>query len=421
MVYETIVGRERKDLDRYGGVAAGYIGKHIVGSGEDAHLTTHVLIDLLKPHVMLICGKRGSGKSYSAADILEEFCALPDEYRNKMSFVVIDPMGIYWSMKFPNAQQAPLLKQWGMEPVGFADKVKVYVPVKQKDEYVKAGVPVDGVMNISLKEFSAEDLILAFGFRRTEETAVSLEKNFNALLDSGKAFGFEELVSKIRGDEETRREVRDALVNLLSVANQWGIVTKEGIKVEDLVKPGEVSIIDLSRMRSNELRQLMVSLVARRIYRARVLSRKEEEAARLAGEAMKIRFPITWLVVEESQNFIPADSVVASSDSIIRIAKEGREPGVGLILITQIPRAVHQDVLSQCDIVISFRLTSQDDLEALHSVMQTYMSEELGRYINSLPRTPGASIVIDDNLEKVFTVAIRPRLSWHAGGTAALV
>jgi len=72
-------------------------------------------------------------------------------------------------------------------------------------------------------------------------------------------------------------------------------------------------------------------------------------------------------------------------------------------------------------LVISFRLTSRDDLQALHAVMQTYMAEEIEKFINRLPRWPGAAIILDDNLEKVFTVNIRPRLSWHAGGTAAVI
>ncbi|HLC59258.1 MAG TPA: ATP-binding protein [archaeon] len=421
MPYETIVGRERKDLEKYGNSGVGYIGKHIVGTGEDAHLTTKVFVDLLKPHVMLICGKRGSGKSYSAANILEEFCKLPDELRKKMAFVVIDPMGIYWSMKYPNTQQQDLLKQWNMEPTDFSNKVKVYVPIKQKEEYTNANVPVDGTINISLKEFSAEDLILAFGFKRTDEISISLEKNFNSFIESEEHFGFDELIKKIRSDEETRKETRDALVNFLTVADQWGLIAKDGIRVEDLIKEGEVSVIDLSRMRSNELRQLLVSLITRRIFRARVLSRKEEETAKLAGERQKFTFPLTWLLLEEGHNFIPSDEKVASSDAITRIAKEGREPGIGLIVITQMPNKVHQDVLSQCDLVISFRLTSKNDLDALHTVYQSYMKEDLDRMINNLPRWPGSAIILDDNLEKVFSVNIRPRISWHSGGTAVVV
>jgi intein/homing endonuclease len=126
-------------------------------------------------------------------------------------------------------------------------------------------------------------------------------------------------------------------------------------------------------------------------------------------------------IVHNCHNFIPSDKEVASSEPIKIIAKQGREPGIGLIVITQMPGKVHQDILSQTDIVISFRLTSKDDIQALHSVAQTYMQEELEAYINSLPRWPGAALIIDDNLEKIFLVSIRPRCSWHSGGTAAVV
>ncbi|MBI2005424.1 MAG: DUF87 domain-containing protein, partial [Candidatus Aenigmarchaeota archaeon] len=91
IVTETIVGRTKEDYEKFGNKATGYIGKHIVGTGEDAHLTTKVYIDLLKPHVILVAGKRGSGKSYSASVILEEFLSLPEEFRQKMAFVVFDP------------------------------------------------------------------------------------------------------------------------------------------------------------------------------------------------------------------------------------------------------------------------------------------------------------------------------------------
>ena len=338
---ETIVGRTKEDYLKFGLKATGYIGKHIVGTGEETHLTTKVLIDLLKPHVILCCGKRGSGKSYSVAVILEEFCQLEEEFRKKLAFVVVDPMGIYWSMKFPNEQQASLLKEWNLEPKGFEKFVKVFVPAKQKEDYERAGIPVDGTILISLKEFSAEDLILAFGLRRTEEIAIALEKNFNKLLSSNQAFGFEELIEEVRKDSETRLEVKNALISLLQVIGQWGLIAKEGIKLEDLVQAGKVTVIDLSRMPSFELRSLLVALLARKIYFTRVLARKEEERVKIEGGKPEITFPITWLVIEESHNFIPSDREVASSDAIKRLAKEGREPGIGLLVITQMPNKVH--------------------------------------------------------------------------------
>lgn len=421
MAFETIVGRLKEDLKNYGTEVTGYIGKHIVGSGEDIHLTTKVLIDLLRPHVILCCGKRGSGKSYSTSVILEEFCKLKEEYRNKVAFLIVDPMGIYWSMKFPNEQQRDLLREWNLKPEGFKELVDVFVPAQQMEEYEKAGIPVDGTISISLKEFSAEDLILAFGLKRTEEISIALEKNFSKLSTENKTFGFEELIEAVKDDREVRTEIKNALVSLLEVVMHWGLIVREGIRLEDLVKPGKITVIDLSRMPSTELRNLLIALLARKIYTARVLARKEEERAKIEGGKPEVSFPLTWIVIEEAHNFIPSDREAVSSDSIKKLAKEGREPGIGLFIITQMPDKVHQDILSQCDIVISFRLTSRDDLLALHAVYQSYMVEDLEKLINRLPRWPGAAIILDDNLEKVFTVNIRPRFSWHAGGTAALI
>jgi hypothetical protein len=421
MAYETVVGRLKEDLQEHGTSAAGYIGKHIVGTGEDTHLTTKVLIDLLKPHVILCCGKRGSGKSYSTAVVLEEFCQLEPEFREKLAFVVVDPMGIYWSMKFPNDQQVQLLKQWDLAPKGFKELIEIYVPAQQKEEYEKAGIPVDGTISISLREFSAEDLILAFGLKRTEEISITLEKNFNRLLAENKIFGFEELMEAIKDDREARIEIKNALVSLLEVVKQWGLIVKEGIRLEDLIKPGKVTVVDLSRMPSAELRSMFVALLSRKIYTSRMLARKEEERVKMEGGEPEIIFPLTWLVLEEAHNFIPSDRDVVSSESIKRLAKEGREPGIGLFVITQMPNKVNSDVLSQSDLVISFRLTSKDDLNALHAVYQVYMVEEIEKLINKLPRWPGSACIFDDNLEKVFVVQIRPRLSWHAGGTAAVI
>ncbi len=422
MVYETIIGRTKEDLEKFGNKACGYIGKHIVGTGEDAHLTTPVKIDLLKPHVLLIAGKRGSGKSYSAGTILEEILSLEKAYSEKTSAVIFDPVGIYWSMKSPNEQQRELLSKWNLEPKGFPN-VKVYVPLELKEAYEQAGIPVDFTISISPKEFSPSDWALAFNLELTSEFAVNLERIINSFLEEDYDFSIDDIINKIKDDDKISLHTKNLLSSYLEVAKGWGIFSKEGISIIDIVKPGEISIIDLSRVKGEEwgIRNLLAAWITRQVYRERVIARKEEELAKIEGRDAKRIFPLTWLIFEEAHNFIPSDKQTASSEPIKMIAKQGREPGVSLIVITQMPAKVHQDVLSQTDLVISFRLTSRDDLQALHSVMQTYMAEELHKYLNNLPRTPGAAVILDDNLEKVFTVNIRPRISWHSGGTATIV
>ena len=292
--HKTIVGRTREDLEKFGDKCIGYIGKHIVGKGEDAHLTTKVFLDLLRPHIILISGKRGTGKSYSAGIIAEEIALLPEEFRNNLSVVMIDTMGIYWSLKRPNEQQRDLLKEWDLEPKGF-ENVKVFVPFSQIEEFKKAGIPVDGGISILPYEFSGEEWCLAFNLKRTEPIAISLEKNVNELLESREKFSIEDLITKIRDDRETSQDVKNALENMLTVAKQWGVFGEEGINIDEIIQPGQISVVDVSHLRATEawsVRNFIVAILARKIYQARVIARKEEEIAKLEGrEAKKL---IRW-------------------------------------------------------------------------------------------------------------------------------
>jgi hypothetical protein len=423
MPYETIVGRSRDDFEKYQTQGSGYIGKHIVGTGEDAHLTTKVMFDLLRPHMILITGKRGTGKSYLGGLLVEEFCQLPDEVRKNMAVVMIDTMGIFWSMKFPNEQQMQELENWKLQPRAM-DNVRVYVPFSQMPDFESSGIPVDYGVTIAPYEFSAEDWLLAFNLPRTSPVGVALEKNINQLFEREERFTIADMIAKVKDDPDTSEDVKNAIENLLTVANQWGVFGEEGYSVDNLIQPGQVSVMDVSRLRSSQawsVRNLIVAIIARRIYQMRLVARKEEEIAKITGDVVKDKKPLVWLLIDEAHNFVPSENDTVSSEPLKVISKQGREPGISMTVITQMPNKIHQDILSQTDIVFSYRLTSRDDLGALHSVMQTYHSEDLWKYINTLPRWPGASIVLDDNLEKIFSVAIRPRLSWHAGGTAVVI
>jgi len=426
MAYETVVGRNRSDLEKYGTDVAGFVGRHVVGEGEDAHLTTKVLLDFMRPHMVLITGKRGTGKSYDAAVIAEEIARLPEDKRRGLAVVFVDTMGIFWSMKAPNDQQAELLEEWQLKPRA-TDNVRMFVPYAQKDEFVKAGLPVDGGLSIAPHEFSAEEWRLAFGLDATDPAGVAIEKTVNALVEAGRAFTIDDMLDKVRDDPEISADVRDSIANMLAVASRWGVFGTEGTSIDDIVAPGTITAVDLSRLRSGEawsVRNFIVAILARKIYQRRLMARKEEEVGKLdigdERKASSVSFPMVWLMIDEAHNFAPSDRANVSTEPLTTIAKQGREPGVSMAVITQMPNRLHQDILSQCDIVFAHRLTSKDDVEALHAVMQTYVPRQLQQYIDELPRQPGACMILDDNLEKIFKVQIRPRLSWHAGGTATV-
>lgn len=422
---EIIVGRRKEDLEEFGSKCTGYIGKHIVGKGEEAHLTNPILLDFLRPHVILITGKRGEGKSYSAGVIAEEIALLPEEFRKNLTVIMIDTMGIYWSSKLPNQEQAVLLERWGLKPKGLENRVKVYVPLKEKKSFEEAGIPVDFGISIPPHEFSAEDWTLAFNLPMTNPIAIGLQKIVNNLKRREEKFEIDDMISRIRDDKSLDTHTKSALENMLSVADEWGVFGEEGVKMEEMMKPGLINVLDVSRLRATEawsVRNLLVALIARKVYEERVLARKQEELARIGEIELKERKPMVWLIVDEAHNFCPSDSVTVSTHPILTLVKQGREPGISFVPMTQMPNKIHQDVISQCDMVISHRLTSKADLDALSAVMQTYLKEEIWKSIDSLPRGwRGSAIILDDNSERMYSIQVRPRFSWHAGEAARAV
>ena len=337
---------------------------------------------------------------------------------------MIDTMGIYWSTKRPNEQQIIELDEWGLKPHDFGNRAKVYVPFKQKAEFEEAEIPVDFGISIAPYEFSGEDWALAFNLPMTNPISIGLQKTVNELNEKEGKYQIDDLISRIKDDRVIDTHTKSALENMLAVADKWGVFGEAGIKIDEIMKPGFVNIFDVSRLRATEawsVRNLLVALVCREIYSQRVLARKEEELARVGGTEIKERKPMVWLFMDEAHQFIPSDVKTVSTNPLLTIVKQGREPGISFVPMTQMPNKLHQDVVSQCDIVISHRLTSKNDLDALHAVMQTYLMEDIWKYIDSLPKWVGSAIILDDNSERIYTVQVRPRYTLHAGEAAIAV
>jgi len=95
--------------------------------------------------------------------------------------------------------------------------------------------------------------------------------------------------------------------------------------------------------------------------------------------------------------------------------RQGRQPGLSLLLATQRPSALDDEVLSHSDMIICHRLTAQGDIDALNRVRPTYMRGEIGEALKKVGMEKGVALIIDDNSESVHVIKVRPRMSWHGG------
>ena len=138
-------------------------------------------------------------------------------------------------------------------------------------------------------------------------------------------------------------------------------------------------------------------------------------------EGQEDKEPLVWLVVDEAHEFLPNKGKSAASKSLITILREGRQPGISLVLATQQPGKIHSDVITQSDIVIAHHLTANIDVEALGALMQSYMREGLGKQLAILPKESGAAVVFDDTNERIFPIRVRPRYTWHGGESPSAI
>lgn len=423
MVEDIVVGRNRTDLKEFGTRGTIFLGKHIVGEGEEAHLTNPVRMDMVRPHIILVCGKRGSGKSYTVGVMAEEMTMLPPEIRQNLSIIMIDTMGIYWSMKKPNEKEFEILKEWGLKPRVMTN-ARFYIPKGFVQEYEQAGVEYDSTFTLSCGEISAQDWIITFGFSMMDENGIALERIIKGIRKKGKEYSIEDIIKEIENDTTIDSKVRKILKSGFMAAQDWGIFEKKGTPIDRFFQRGQISIIDISHfLRSSagwSVRTMVIGLLSRAIFQARLMARKREELEVMGGERGK-GIPMVWMMIDEAHQFIPSEGATAASEPILTLIKEGREPGISLVLITQIPNKLHSDALAQSDIVISHRLTAEADIKALRNIMQSYMKEDIETSINNLPRKKGAAIILDDNSERLYTLQVRPRLSWHAGGSPAAI
>ena len=68
---------------------------------------------------------------------------------------------------------------------------------------------------------------------------------------------------------------------------------------------------------------------------------------------------------EEAQNVLSEEFVKSNANPFVRVAKEGRKFGLGLVAITQRPSAISEEIRTQAENFFAFHMGNSDDIKAL--------------------------------------------------------
>jgi DNA helicase HerA-like ATPase len=419
----AVLGRDLKDLGKYGSQGAAYIGKVVMSSGEKPVLGRKVLVDVSRPHLMLICGKRGGGKSYTLAVMMEEFARLDPSIKSRVSAVTIDTVGIFWGLKLP-AGQADTSELTAWELGAEKTDVKVLVPKGQLSFYQEKGLPIDGAFTLKCSELEETEWMALFHLSWRDPEGILISRAVQKVREKiGTYYGVDDIISAVRNDTESSDDAKQAVSSRLLMVKSWGLIEKEGTKISDLATPGMITVIDVSSYRQTAgaegVKDVVVALIGKKLFEQRMLFRKEEEIKLIKENKRSSKMPLVWLMIDEAHMFMPKDEANIALPILLEWVRVGRQPGLGLILATQRPEKIHPDAISQCDLFISHRMTSQPDIAAVGALRPSYMHSDLDKLYSEMPKQKGYALVIDDNTERVWMIKIRPRFSWDSSVTAS--
>ena len=348
----------------------------------------------------------------------EEMTKLPSEISKNLACLFFDTMGIFWTMKFPNKKQEKLLKEWGLKPESL--NINLYVPKGLYEDYKEKDIPADYSFTIRTSELSVEDWCNLFNIKITDEMGVLIEMSVGELKEKGENYSIDDIIELIRKQRKTEQRIKDAVENRFLAAERWGLFDVEGSEIKELVKGGEVSVLDLSAYEEWNIKSLVVSLISKKLLSERAILRKAKEVTAIRSEESFTEgegegLPLVWLFIDEGHQFLPRIGKTPATDALIMLLREGRQPGISLVMATQQPGEIHRDVITQSDIILSHRVTSKIDIDALNSMMQSYLISDIQGYLNDLPRLSGSAIILDDNSERIYPLRVHPKRSWHGG------
>ncbi len=347
--------------------------------------------DLVSTHLAVLAST-GAGKSYTAGVLIEE---LLKPY-NRAAVLIVDPHGEYHTLQ-------ELHKHPSFAAGAYHPEIRIFTPDKIK---VRISTLTEADINYLLPE-------------TTEKMKTFLSQAYKAVINTRREgmWGFQDLMEEVLqlkyGDEKSGSGNVSTIDGL-----EWRLNRRfnhsrifsdsEHIPLDDLFKPGQCTVLQLSDIEEQE-QQVIVGTLLRRTNKARMGTVR----GTLVGSDELLPYPV-FVLLEEAHRYAPAGTQVVSTNILKQILSEGRKFGVGIGLITQRPGKLDQDVLSQCMTQFIMRIVNPIDQQTIASSV-----EGAGRrLLDELPAlTKGQVIVSGVAINTPVLCQVRTRVTKHGGET----
>jgi hypothetical protein len=162
----------------------------------------------------------------------------------------------------------------------------------------------------------------------------------------------------VREDFSARKTIMAIRKRIRHLIDEGNLHSRSSNLMDDVfgyLKQGKTVIIDLS-LKDNMDAGIISTILVRRLFE----NNKEKFTSDNSDEVIK-----TVVFVEEAQNVLSEEFVKSNANPFVRVAKEGRKFGLGLVAITQRPSAISEEIRTQAENFFALHMGNSDDIKAL--------------------------------------------------------
>lgn len=230
---------------------------------------------------------------------------------------------------------------------------------------------------------------------RTPEGKAALRQHIHALNIPGSAVSWRALLGRL------------ARLDRLKVFDSPAPRAKP-LQYQDLLKPGVVSIVDLSDSGTSELNNLVIADLLRGVQKAQEKAYRDHDKAKPGKAGPPPARAL--IVIEEAHEFLSAERIEKGKmqfvfEQVARIAKRGRKRWLGLVFVTQLPGHLPRQVFG---LVNSYILHKISDPQVVGTLQRTVSGIDAGLWSRLPGLAPGQAIVSFPHMTRPLLVAVDP-------------
>ena len=232
-------------------------------------------------------------------------------------------------------------------------------------------------------------------FDPPEEPAADLGafRPFNEALRSPE--GMASLRKRIHGLRIEHPVSWRALMGRLSRLNRLKVFDNpraRPLNYKDMLRPGTVSLVDLSDSGASELNNLVIADLLRGVQIAQDRAYRDYEQAKSQNPSAP-RPPRVLIIIEEAHEFLSSERVSKMNtlfEQVARISKRGRKRWLGLVFVTQLPQHLPSQLFGLVNSYILHKITDPQVVSALQRTVSG-IDAALWKRLSGL--APGQAIV----------------------------